>query len=141
LWTNPSYAGLADASWFARYRKGGYVNWHIHKEYVDLVVVWYLQSEEGMGDFVYKCDNEQHHISVKTGDMLIFPGTLLHSTFPNTIDKDRIIMSTDLCLTRQSARALEKLGKFDKAQVDKLYQERQLQIFNKIKECNEINAT
>jgi hypothetical protein len=56
-------------------------------------------------------------------------------------DKDRIIMSTDLCLTRQSVRVLEKLGKYDKDQVDTLYKQRQSQLFNKIKEYNETHIT
>ena len=141
MWKDVEYLEVADGNWFTRYKHGGSANWHVHESYVDLVAVWYLQAEKGSGTFVYRYDNKNYPIEVSTGDLLLFPGTLNHSTLPNTLDVDKIVMTTDICLTRKSVEQLKKLDRYNKEQVDNLYKQRQEQLFEKIKEHNEINIT
>jgi len=136
LWADANYNDVADGCWFARYKQGGYVDWHKHEPYVDLVAVWYLQ---GTGTLAVQHQGKIYNIETAPGDLLVFPGTLLHSTLANQSDVDRIIMSVDLCLTRQTMKKLVQLKSYNQDQVDKIYKERQEQLFIKIKEHNEIN--
>lgn len=140
FWSNATYESITDASWFARYNKGGYVDWHIHKPYVDLIAVWYLKADDA-SDFVYMDNGVEQTIKVSTGDILIFPGSVLHRTIPQHSNVERIIMSSDLCLTRHSVEKLVKLSNSGTEQLDKLYATRQQYLIDKIKEYNEIKSS
>lgn len=127
--SNPDYNYITQlhGAWFNRYRNQGKANWHTHQSYVDFVVVWYLQASPDMGGFVCKHKGTEHVIKVSTGDILVFPGTLDHSSEPNTSGQERFLMSNNICITRQTASKLAK--DLDKSVLDQLYCKRQDEIY------------
>jgi hypothetical protein len=120
------YVSQEHGAWFNRYREGGSANWHHHGSFVDFVVVWYLQAEPGMGGFILKYNDQDHVVPVSTGDILVFPGTLIHSSESNSTKKERYLMSNNICITRRS--------KLDKAAKNQLYLQRQSRLYNLIEQ-------
>jgi hypothetical protein len=118
-------------AWFNRYRNQGRANWHDHKSYVDVVIVWYLQASPDMGGFIIRYNGEEHVIKVNTGDVLVFPGTLFHSSEPNLSGKDRFLISNNISITRQTIAKLSTA--VDRAVLDQLYSKRQAEIYKLLK--------
>lgn len=126
---NPAYDYITQlhGAWFNRYRNQGRANWHTHKSYVDFVVVWYLQASPDMGGFICRYNHVEYVIKVSTGDILVFPGTLEHSSESNMSGQERFLMSNNICITRQTASKLAK--DLDKTILDQLYYKRQSEIY------------
>lgn len=127
-----TYEDIAQGCWINRYRDNGRAEWHIHHGYTDMVVVWYLRADPSMGRYVYRYNGVDVPVEVNTGDVLMFPGTLLHSTEPNTSGRDRLIMANNLCMTRHASRKLSGIMReMDEKRIQALYDERQNGIYAK----------
>jgi hypothetical protein len=131
---NLTYTNITQehGAWFNRYRNQGRANWHNHKSYVDLVVVWYLQASLDMGGLIIRYNDQEHVIKVNTGDVLVFPGTLYHSSEPNTSGKERFLMSNNISVTRQTIANLSR--EVDRSVLDQLYSKRQAEIYKLLKQ-------
>ena len=94
-------------AWYVSLRKQGFQEPHIHPDgwlsgVIYLKVVHPLAKEEGAIEFSLNGPNYSdknspsllHQPSV--GDIILFPSSLHHRTFPFTTDTDRIIVSFDL---------------------------------------------
>jgi hypothetical protein len=103
-------------SWVNRHSRGGETLEHMH-QFVDLVVSSYLFCPEGSGNLLVRDPLEYHRwhdviensfftqekhrhpwieVPVKTNDVLIFPGWLLHKTEKSNSDIDRYVMTINL---------------------------------------------
>lgn len=132
-WTEGyTYEQVAQGCWLNRYRDGGRAEWHTHDGFTDLVVVWYLQADSSMGRFVYKYNGQEHAVDINTGDVLIFPGTLLHSTEMNNSGKERFIMANNICMTRYTAMSLLNMKQTDSKRMEALYKARQAGIYQRL---------
>ena len=93
--------------WHVILKQQGYQTTHIHTSgwlsgVIYLKVVPTLGKNEGAIEFSLNGDNYSDLKSPKLnyqpelGDIIFFPSSLHHSTFPFSIDDDRIIVSFDL---------------------------------------------
>jgi uncharacterized protein (TIGR02466 family) len=101
-------------SWMNRHSMGGETLEHSHPG-IDLVVSSYLYCPPNSGNLVIRDPLEYHRwssyhdaslhkdhaypwieIPVKTNDVLIFPGWLVHKTEKNSTNIDRYVMTTNL---------------------------------------------
>jgi hypothetical protein len=132
-WSNSNikFEDISQGFWFNRYKKGGRALPHYHSDLVDLVVVWYIKATPSMGKFVYQYQGHEHTIEVSTGDLLIFPGTLVHWSEENTSDEERFLMANNICLSRYMDQKINKLIRLrvDKEAVNKLYSTRQEELY------------
>jgi uncharacterized protein (TIGR02466 family) len=99
-------------SWINRHYRTGKTAEHCHRG-CEIVVTYYLHVPENSGRFIARDPMENHWnntishergaldlshgypIEVKTGDVLFFPGWLLHSTEESNSDEGRYVMSTN----------------------------------------------
>lgn len=89
---------LIDDSWINVHWKSGKTLPHTHGDSIKYVCTYYLSAKRNSGRFPFKYKNEWESISVKTGDFLIFPSKLLHSTEENNSDEQRITITTNITL-------------------------------------------
>lgn len=99
-------------SWINRNYRTGKTLEHCHRG-CEIVVTYYLYVPENSGRFIARDPLENHWnstishersamdltngypLEVKTGDVLFFPGWLMHSTEPSQSDEGRYVMSTN----------------------------------------------
>ena len=101
-----------DSWWYNINPKGTWNTPHCHPG-VEFALVLYLTDSDGllklMNPFTMRMDNNQNvlrllnrgshtAIDAKKGDILIFPGDLLHYVIPNPREEDRISISVNLLL-------------------------------------------
>lgn len=138
-WTDKvDYDVISQGAWVNRYRHGGRAEWHTHIGYVDLVVVWYLNATSDMGRFIVRYEGQDTAIDVNTGDVLVFPGTLLHSTETNMTDHERFIMANNICLTRDTIRQLSRMKIYNEDKFNEVYNSRQDGIYELLKNATNI---
>ncbi len=110
IWDYWEYSGSKKsigASWVNIHPNGGWTDEH-HHGMVPMVAVIYLKQPENGGNLLV-FDPMFHHwsggpltelpykeIKVQTGDIVIFPGWLLHKTQSNQSQEDRIVMSVNI---------------------------------------------
>ncbi len=102
-------------SWVNRHSRGGETLEHTHPG-IDLVVSSYLYCPPNSGNLIIRDPLEYHRwssfndisldydkhqypwieVPVKTNDVLIFPGWLVHKTEKSNTDIDRYVMTTNL---------------------------------------------
>lgn len=92
-WMTPTikYSDVAVDSWFNKYYNGTTTMMHRHFD-AELAVVWYQSS----GYFDYEYDGATHTIEVNTGDILIFPGDLNHTSGKHTKIEPKFCMATNI---------------------------------------------
>jgi uncharacterized protein (TIGR02466 family) len=106
---NSSFKYDIGMSWVNMHGKGGVTLEHNHGTVV-IVAATYLQLEPGMGYIEFKDPleyvkgfmprweknvTEWKTIPAKTGDTFLFPGWLRHKTQENTLDKERLVLTTN----------------------------------------------
>ena len=68
----------------------------------DYALVWYLTDSDGllrlMNPHTNRIGNQDGSFNAKKGDILIFPGDIIHYVMPNTKEKDRVCISMNLKL-------------------------------------------
>lgn len=107
-WGYPLFPRRMGASWVNLHPTGGWTDEHVHKR-VPQVVVLYIDQPENGGNLEifdpmfhtwvhgYRDAGPWIEIPVKTGDVLSFPGWVYHRTQKNQSDRDRIVMSINVC--------------------------------------------
>ena len=72
----------------------------------DYALIWYLTDSDGllqlMNPHSYRIDCRDGWFDTKKGDVLIFPGDIIHYVMPNTKEKDRVCISMNLKLYNHS---------------------------------------
>lgn len=89
---------LIDNSWINVHWKGGKTLPHAHGNSIKYVCAYYLNVPKDSGRFKFRYEDHWEHISVKTGDFIIFPSTLIHSTEENISNEERIVLTTNIVL-------------------------------------------
>jgi|TARA_B100000035_G_scaffold59260_1_gene47564 hypothetical protein len=89
---------LIDNSWINVHWKGGKTLPHAHGNSIKYVCAYYLNVPENSGRFKFFNEDHWEYISVKTGDFIIFPSTLIHSTEENISNEERIVLTTNIVL-------------------------------------------
>ena len=73
---------------------------------VHYALVWYLTDSDGLLNLMNpnsnRIDSQDGSINAKKGDILIFPGDIIHYVMPNTKEKDRVCISMNLKLYNHS---------------------------------------
>lgn len=106
-WNYQSSGMTVAASWVNLHKNQGWTDEHTHGM-VPLVLVIYLNQPKDGGNLLI-FDPMFHHwsgglltelpykeVEVQTGDIVIFPGWVLHKTQPNLSQEDRIVMSVNI---------------------------------------------
>ena len=69
----------------------------------DYALVWYLTDSDGllqlMNPHTSRKNNQDVSFNAKKGDILIFPGDIIHYVMPNTKEEDRVCISMNLLLS------------------------------------------
>ena len=69
----------------------------------DYALVWYLTDSDGLLNLMNpnssRIDSRNGSFDTKKGDVLIFPGDIIHYVMPNTKEKDRVCISMNLQLS------------------------------------------
>jgi len=100
-------------SWLTKNSKGSYHNRHAHPNIL-FSMVYYINATSGdllfnlhksilcqIFNFDYDIKNHngynstEWHLPISTGDIVIFPGDLVHSTTPNEADENRIALGVN----------------------------------------------
>jgi len=97
--------------WANKTPKGGYIDSHLHGN-MPFTAVLYVDASPAQGNLVLENPLEmvlmtqpispdikypiETEISVKNGDLIIFPGYLRHSVKPNEIEKPRLILAFNI---------------------------------------------
>ena len=79
--------GAIDSWWFNANTQGEYTGWHSHSRWARVGVL-YVSVPAGLIEF--KKGEAYWTETPKTGDLLVFPGTLEHRVLPNTSEQVRI---------------------------------------------------
>lgn len=93
-------------SWINRHRRGGWTNWHVHKN-TDLVVAAYISAPPGTGDllmtdpleptwFGYPTDQSGYKFPAITDKVYFFAPFILHGTEINRTDQERWVLSLNI---------------------------------------------
>jgi len=89
-------------SWMNQHKKTGQTTEHRH-EGVELVFSCYVNVPENSGFFELEYDSQWHTIPVKSNDILIFPGRLMHRTQVNNSNESRIVITLNITENLQSS--------------------------------------
>ena len=85
--------------------KGAWNKPHTHPN-SDFALVWYLTDSDGllnlMNPFLQRRNSKNINVNAKKGDILIFPGDIIHYVMPNTKETDRVCISMNLKLYNHS---------------------------------------
>jgi|TARA_R100001594_G_scaffold17946_2_gene36135 hypothetical protein len=80
--------------WFQKYRKHGVHNWHVHSH--NYTGVYYLKFPKGATKTQLVNKKKILEIDAKEGDIVIFPGFVVHRSPKITEDIEKIIISFNL---------------------------------------------
>jgi hypothetical protein len=83
--------------WFQQYNITDFHSWHVHHDCL-YSNVYYLDLPEGASRTSFKFLNEEFEVDVKEGDILTFPGSMLHCSKPNKSDKIKTVISFNTTL-------------------------------------------
>jgi hypothetical protein len=136
--TQASYTDYTKKSWINRLGPNGYARYHNHIP-CDLAIVWYINAPENCGNFILNFNDCEHVVEIKTGDLIAFPASLLHTTQTNQSGQNRYVMATNIVWTENMR--LRMNGRLTNEQIDILYMNRQSQLTREIYNWNEKNAT
>lgn len=117
LKVNKNLSLVQDSSWISLYPPNAYLDLHAHDK-VGIATVFYLQKPLNSGNLILKnnfniwshykqhndievVNNEELVFEVEEGDIVMFPGFLLHGTQPNLSNDNRIIIGCDFKFTRK----------------------------------------
>lgn len=85
-----------DNYWFNVNDKGHYNRWHNHLSHAK-VAVYYIKAPSKSGNIEFKnSDNTITSVTPLTGQLLVFPGKLLHRVCENKSDEPRISAAFNL---------------------------------------------
>jgi hypothetical protein len=126
---NRPYENYIKATWFNRNYPSGQVTNHNHKP-CDMAIVWYLNVPSEGGNFILQFRDEEFVIPTTTGDMIVFPASLLHRTEVNNGNEPRIVMGANLSWTEDIKKMLtDKLSpSMLERQIEILYNKQQLEL-------------
>lgn len=88
-----------ELSWINISNEQGNIAPHSHGDCVVAVVYLHADSSTGNLFFLDPTSKETLEVPVQTGDVIIFPGQLIHYTEPNTSQSERAILSVDFQLS------------------------------------------
>jgi len=78
--------------WFAQYNKNNYHNWHTHSN-TNFSNIFYLENEANITTAFYDVINKkEYNIQTKEGDLLMFPGYIIHKSHINKTDKRKTVI-------------------------------------------------
>jgi len=78
--------------WFAQYNKNNYHNWHTHSN-TNFSNIFYLENETNITTTFYDFINKkEYNIKTKEGDLLMFPGYIIHKSNINKTDKRKTVI-------------------------------------------------
>jgi uncharacterized protein (TIGR02466 family) len=112
-WHYPKADRMVINSWANIHPKGAWTDEHTHNAAGQVIVLYVEQPENGgnleiFNPMFYNWEStlrESGHswkeLEVKTGDVVVFPGWVLHRTQPNQTDDTRIVMSFNVGLRPQ----------------------------------------
>lgn len=128
---NRPYENYIKATWFNRNYPLGQVTYHDHKP-CDLAIVWYLNVPKNGGGFILQFEEEEYTIPVATGDIIVFPASLLHRTEINNGTEPRMVMGANLSWTEDIKKMLT--NKLSPAMLEKqieiLYSRQQIELID-----------
>jgi|APCry1669189369_1035219.scaffolds.fasta_scaffold00030_41 hypothetical protein len=78
--------------WFQQYRTGDYHSWHSHANCL-YSNVYYLDLPEGSSKTTFKFIDEEFEVEVTEGDILTFPGSVLHCSKPNKSEQTKTVIA------------------------------------------------
>ena len=88
--------------WYNINPKGAWNVPHSHGG-ADYALVWYLTDSDGllqlMNPHTSRKNSQDVSFNAKKGDILIFPGDIIHYVMPNTKEEDRVCISMNLLLS------------------------------------------
>ena len=128
---NRPYENYIKATWFNRNYPLGQVTYHNHIP-CDMAIVWYLNVPHNAGNFILQFENEEYIIPIATGDILVFPASLLHRTEVNNGTEPRVVMGANLSWTEDIKKMLtDKLSpNMLTRQIEILYNKQQSELID-----------
>jgi hypothetical protein len=128
---NRPYENYIKATWFNRNYPLGQATYHNHKP-CDMAIVWYLNVPTHGGNFILQFENEEYIIPIATGDVIVFPASLLHRTEVNNGEEPRLIMGANLSWTEDIKKMLtDKLSPaMLERQIEILYDKQQTELID-----------
>jgi len=78
--------------WFQQYRTGDYHSWHTHANCL-YSNIYYLDLPEGTSKTTFKFIDKEFEVDVEEGDILTFPGSMLHCSKPNTSEHTKTVIA------------------------------------------------
>lgn len=115
-------------SWINEHPKGAWTDEHNHKG-ADFVIVYYLNVPKDSGTLLVRdpleyhwgnsqgrqirgIDNIWYRVgTVQTGDIVMFPGWLLHKTEASVAEESRFVMSTNFSGIRSDTKRWEEMNR------------------------------
>ena len=86
------YTGyLPTALWYHQYSEGDKYGWHIHDNQYGGIYYLEMGRSSARTEFLYPFNRKKVKINVKEGDMIIFPGHLMHRGLLNGKDRKTVI--------------------------------------------------
>ena len=86
---------LIDDSWCNLHYRTGETNLHEHGT-ATYVCSFYVNVPENSGNLLVKPKDTLIPVEVSTGDLIIFPGSLLHKTERSNSDEERVVATTNI---------------------------------------------
>jgi len=83
--------------WFQQYMFGDHHDWHVHANCL-YSSIYYLDLPEGTSKTTFKILDNEFEIDVEEGDILTFPGNILHSSKPNKSKNIKTVISFNASL-------------------------------------------
>ena len=87
-----AYSGyIPTCMWYHQYEKGNKYGWHFHDTQYSGVYYLELGKTSGKTEFCSPLDMKSFNIDVKEGDLILFPGHLIHRGMLNGSDRKTVI--------------------------------------------------
>ena len=88
---------IAGSIWFQQYAPTDFHDWHVHANCL-YSNVYYLDLPEGSSKTSFKILDEEFEIDVEEGDILTFPGSVMHCSRPNKSKNTKTVISFNTTL-------------------------------------------
>lgn len=85
---------LIERAWFTKYMDLGHIIAHTHPTST-AVACLYIEFPTNAGNLEFEIDGNWKEISIKQGDLVIFPGHVKHRSQPNKSNKERWTLTSN----------------------------------------------